>query len=597
MVLRNDLPTTAVCRDGIQSPEVLAHSTDVQTRMGTTGKSLDSRAPLPPRPNRGILIADDDAIFRTVASELVRSWGYDCTEVVDGEAALEILTQAQPPTIAIVDWLMPKITGTEICRRIRSGGAARYIFFILVSAREGRDDSIEGLRSGADSYVSKPLDAEELRAKLEIANRILLMEESLRDFHAETELFINSVPSVLIGTDIEGKITRWNNGAEAVFDINKKNAEGRSLSSLGIWGNGVDVLRRIEKVLSTGSSRQLNLAFVRNEEQRLAGLTVHPLRSHVGTIVGSVIIGSDITEKKVIEDQLRQTQKLEAIGQLAAGIAHEINTPTQFVSDNLTFLKGAWTDIAPLLAAAQKLKASGATAFTGADLAEFEAVVGQLDLDYVLKEIPQAINDSLDGLGRTSKIVRAMKEFSHRGSGEKQDNDINAAILTTITVCRNEWRYVADVDTDLAPDLPHVPCVVDQFNQVVLNIIVNAAHAIADVVKDGAQGKGHITVRTRREGDWAEIAISDTGAGIPLKIRNRVFEPFFSTKEVGKGTGQGLAMAHNAIVKIHGGKIWFDSVPDKGTTFFIRLPLSPSSVPQESPSTESSTVVGPALSK
>jgi signal transduction histidine kinase len=168
-----------------------------------------------------------------------------------------------------------------------------------------------------------------------------------------------------------------------------------------------------------------------------------------------------------------------------------------------------------------------------------------------------------------------MKAFSHRSSGEKQATDINAAILTTITISRSEWKYVAEVDTDLAADLPLVPCVIDQLNQAVLNIIVNAAHAIAEVVKDGARGKGRITVRTRRDGDWAEIAISDTGNGIPEQIRNRVFEPFFSTKDVGKGTGQGLALAHTVVVKEHGGKIWFESEPGRGTTFFMQLPLTP----------------------
>ena len=525
------------------------------------------------RPGRSVLIADDDAIFRTVAAELVRSWGYGCTEVADGEGALKVLEQSQPPTIAIVDWLMPKVTGTEICRRIRTADSKQYIFFVLVSARDGREDSIEGLRSGADAYISKPLDAEELRAKLEIANRILLMEESLRDLHAETELFFNSVPSALIGTDLEGKITRWNSGADEIFGVNKPIVRGCRLSSLHVGGSDPDIPRKIEEVLSTGSSRQLTVPFPRNDVQRLADLTIHPLRSHVGTIVGSVIIGSDITEKRAWEDQMRQTQKLEAIGQLAAGIAHEINTPTQFVGDNLSFLKESWTGLAELLAAAQKLTSTGTPA-AASNLTKFEAIASKLDLAYVLQEIPRAINDSLEGLQRTSKIVRAMKAFSHRSSGEKQATDINAAILTTITISRSEWKYVAEVDTDLAADLPLVPCVIDQLNQAVLNIIVNAAHAIAEVVKDGAQGKGRITVHTRRDGDWAEIAISDTGNGIPEQIRNRVFEPFFSTKDVGKGTGQGLALAHTVVVKEHGGKIWFESEPSHGTTFFMQLPLT-----------------------
>jgi signal transduction histidine kinase len=170
-----------------------------------------------------------------------------------------------------------------------------------------------------------------------------------------------------------------------------------------------------------------------------------------------------------------------------------------------------------------------------------------------------------------------MKEFSHPGSEEKKSIDINKAIETTITVARNEWKYVADVETQLDLGLPLVLCHAGEFNQVILNLLINAAQAIAQAVGDGSQGKGKIVISTARDQDWVEISISDTGAGIPEAVRSRVFEPFFTTKAVGKGTGQGLALAHTAIVRRHGGKIWFDSELGKGTTFYIRMPLTPSS--------------------
>jgi signal transduction histidine kinase len=170
-------------------------------------------------------------------------------------------------------------------------------------------------------------------------------------------------------------------------------------------------------------------------------------------------------------------------------------------------------------------------------------------------------------------IVKAMKEFSHPGSELKKPIDINHAIETTITVARNEWRYVADVETYFE-ELPMVPCLAGEFNQAILNLIINAAHAIGDVVGDGSRKKGLITLRTRRDGEWVEISIQDTGTGIPEGIASRIFEPFFTTKDVGRGTGQGLTLAHAVIVKKHGGKIWFETEHGKGTTFFIRLPLS-----------------------
>lgn len=528
-------------------------------------------------PKRSVLIADDDAIFRTVASGLLDSWSYDCVVVHDGEAALKVLTRDHPPTIAILDWQMPKFTGTEICQKIRGGQCRQYIYFILVSARDAREDSLEGLRSGADTYINKPLDAEELRAKLEIAKRILFMEESLRDIQAETELFINSVPSILIGTDTAGRITRWNQGAGKVFGVDEARARGHTLSEIGIAWNPALLQAEIDRVVAAGAtSRPLQLPFGLADRQRVAELTLHPLRSHLDVVVGVVIVGADVTERKVLEDQVRQSQKLEAIGQLAAGIAHEINTPVQFVSHNVTFFKESWAKLLPLLACTRSLgttptmQAANAQVLTG-----FWAAAQPIDLEYLMKEIPPAIDETLDGLQRISKIVRAMKEFSHPHSNQRLDADINAAIQTTVTVSRSEWKDVAELETEFDPNLPLVPCIVDQLNQVVLNILVNAAHAVADVVGDGSNGKGRITVRTRMVEGFAEIAISDTGAGIPPEIQGRVFEPFFTTKELGKGTGQGLALAHSIIVNQHGGRIWLESEPGRGTVFLIRLPLAP----------------------
>ncbi len=291
----------------------------------------------------------------------------------------------------------------------------------------------------------------------------------------------------------------------------------------------------------------------------------------------SFAFARDISARRELETQLRQAQKLEAIGQLAAGIAHEINTPTQYVGDNTTFLKDAWASMVPLLDAMRQMRdAAGNGGSCQAMLKEFDQRWKAADIDYLEEEIPKAIDQSLEGIQRVTRIVRAMKEFSHPGSEEKQAVDINKAIETTVTVARNEWRYVAEVETLLEPGLPTIPCHAAEFNQVILNLLINSAHAIEQTVGDGSKGKGKITVRTRRDKDGIELAISDTGAGIPVEAQPRIFEPFFTTKPVGKGTGQGLALAHNTIVKRHGGRIWFETTPGTGTTFFIRIPFSAS---------------------
>jgi signal transduction histidine kinase len=192
---------------------------------------------------------------------------------------------------------------------------------------------------------------------------------------------------------------------------------------------------------------------------------------------------------------------------------------------------------------------------------------------YLAEEIPKAIEQSLEGIERISKIVRSMKEFSHPGTYDKVAIDINRAIENTVTVARSEWKYVAEMMTEYDPSLPLVPCLPGDFNQVILNLIINATHAVSDIVGDGSKGKGAIKVSTHHQGNWAEIRISDTGPGIPEEIRSKIFDPFFTTKEVGKGTGQGLAISHSVIVDKHKGTLDFETEAGKGTTFIIRLPI------------------------
>jgi two-component system NtrC family sensor kinase len=306
------------------------------------------------------------------------------------------------------------------------------------------------------------------------------------------------------------------------------------------------------------------------------GVTLNPVVGEDTEQLGILLLGLDITELKVLEMQLGQAQKLEAIGQLAAGIAHEINTPIQYIGDNTRFLQDSFASMSSLLESYHcLLKATKSKSVRPEMVAEVDSAIDEADMEYLSEEIPLALQQSLEGVSRVAEIVRAMREFSHPGTEEKKAIDINRAIESTITVARNEWKYVAEMETDLDTDLPRVLCLPGEFNQAILNLLVNAAHAIVDVVGDGAGAKGRITVSTRRDGDWAEIRISDTGTGIPEEVRPRIFEPFFTTKDVGEGTGQGLAIAYNVVVEKHNGTITFETEVGKGTTFIIRLPISP----------------------
>jgi signal transduction histidine kinase len=262
---------------------------------------------------------------------------------------------------------------------------------------------------------------------------------------------------------------------------------------------------------------------------------------------------------------LRVAQRLEAIGQLAAGVAHEINTPAQYVDGNITFLAERFERLMPLL-----LVLKERIAVRPADFGPLRELADAASLDFLLDEIPQALKEAALGMDRIKKIVTAMKEFSHP-SDDKQQADLNHGIASTVTVARNEWKYVADVELDLAADLPHVTCFPSEINQVVLNLLVNAAHAIGEAF-DGER-KGKIRIGTRRDDAEVVIEVEDNGCGIPEDHLHKIYDPFFTTKEVGKGTGQGLAIAHRIVVDHHAGSIRVASRPGEGTRFTIRLPI------------------------
>jgi PAS domain S-box-containing protein len=294
-----------------------------------------------------------------------------------------------------------------------------------------------------------------------------------------------------------------------------------------------------------------------------------------------ICIARDVTDRKRAEHNrtmtrilLDEAQRLESIGRLASGIAHEINTPTQFVGDNLRFLKSTFADLVGVFDDVEAFVASAETIpELGPRIQTLTTALAHADLPYARAEIPAALDQSIEGIQRVAKIVHAMREFSHPGSPERVPADINRAIESTSVVARNEWKYVADLVLELAPDLGEVSCVIGELNQVVLNLIVNAAHAIADRIGSGSGDKGLIKVSTTRSSGHVEIRVSDNGAGIPPEVQKHLFEPFFTTKPVGRGTGQGLAIARSVVVDRHGGDITYETAVGRGTCFIVRLPL------------------------
>lgn len=273
-----------------------------------------------------------------------------------------------------------------------------------------------------------------------------------------------------------------------------------------------------------------------------------------------------------MEQELRDAQKLEAVGQLAGGIAHEINTPSQYVGDNLKFLSRAHQDLFSVLEKSKLLMDAARGHESLRTMAEdIDALCDEIELEYLRQEVPLATEQSLAGIGQVSRIVLAMKEFSHPGTKEMSLTDINRALENTITISRNEWKHFAEVATAFDDALPAVPCLPGEMNQVFLNLIVNAGHAIKE--KPESDGGGLIHISTETDGSHVIIRVADNGTGMPDEIRDRVFDPFFTTKDVGKGTGQGLAIAWDFVVNKHGGTISIDTEPGRGTTFTVRLPI------------------------
>ena len=412
-----------------------------------------------------------------------------------------------------------------------------------------------------------------------VARDVTRRERAEQDMALATqdiEMLLGSIRSILVSLDGGNRIRRFNASAETVLGLTAATVIGHDFFEVGLDWDG-DAVRQ-----AVAESRR-SVAPVRVDEvhcrlpgggERLLGLTVNPVPSPDGTPPGVLLLGQDISDIRARELKAVQERRMQAIGHLAAGIAHEINTPIQYVGYNAGFLDDAFTDILDLLAAYGRLAvaAAGQDRHGLADaLEQARAVAEGVDIDYLRQEIPSAIANTRKGIRQVAEIVKAMRQMSHPGTGEKLFFDCNAAVRDIVTITRNAWKHVAEVQLDLAPELPLVYGLPHEVSQVLLNVILNAAQAVEERVGREPWVRGRIDIATQLTPESVVVAVSDNGAGIDAAARGRIFDPFFTTKAVGKGTGQGLAISH-AIMTRHGGSIDFTTRPGEGTTFFIRFP-------------------------
>ncbi len=543
-----------------------------------------------------VLVADDDTISRKVMERELTRWGYEVILAEDGKQAWQVLQGEAAPPLALLDWTMPEMTGLQVCREVRHRSSSNYTYLILVTGRCREGDLAEGMEAGADDYLCKPFNASELKARLKAAQRIIELQERVRSEiearQAQQELHVQELhdreqhlqailtslqETVILVLDADGLIKHeWSDASMSDrYNIDLASSAGKHLADLFSPDDARRQLERIKTVFQTGQPFRNEDYLTFDTGHFWQDISISPISDSRGNVTAVIAFMRDITNQKAMREDLHQARQLEAVGQLAAGIAHEINTPMQFAGDNTRFCRESFVKISNLLTSYSRLLAEAkTTSLSPGVVEEVEQAAVHADMSFLAKEVPIAIEQSLEGIDRVTTIVHAMREFSQPGVEQKTAVNLNDAITSTITICRNEWKYVADLETNYDPNILPIICRPAEINQSLLSVIINASDAIKEKLGTTAQQKGRITITTKQLNDCVEMQVSDNGAGIPDSVKPNIFSPFFSTKEVGHGTGQGLASARSVIVDHHGGTIDFESIEGEGTTFTIRLPLS-----------------------
>ena len=495
-------------------------------------------------------------------AEYASTLDIDSGSIVDAFHRMPRMTMKQFENILDFLWLM----ANEISRMA-------YINLILRKQARELDHTQEQLLRQKDKLEdavaerTRELQAVNLTLQQELHAKNRIQQEQNRLLTAMEKL-----GEAIVITDVDGNIIYVNPAFTCITGYSAVEVLGKDPHILKSGRHSKEFYRSFwQTLLAKGiwSGRFINKR--KDGTLYTEDSTVSAVYDENGTVMSYVAIKRDISKELELERQLLQAVKLESIGTMAAGIAHEINTPVQYIGANLTFLQDSFRDIQAFITTIQQQQP---------DTACSPEIVDRLDefgWDYLNEEIPKTFIQSQEGIRQISSIVLAMKEFSHPGTRTMVPANINKMLQSVLTVSRNEWKYVATITTDFQETLRDVPCLADEMNHVFLNIIVNAAQAIAER-QNGSQKntEGRITIATREQNESALIVIADNGPGIPDKILDKIFDPFFTTKSVGKGTGQGLAIAYDTVVKKHGGTIECKSTEDLGTEFRITLPFTPS---------------------
>ena len=576
-----------------------------------------------------IMIVEDDPVSMALLKKALTKMEEDLISADSGAKAWELF-EKERPRIVISDWVMPELSGLELCQRIRSFSDDAYTYVIIMTAKDRKEDILETFAAGADDYVAKPYDIREVQARLNTGKRVIQLEdrhkslqETLISSRNKIRTVFDALPEEILTVDRELKVVSLYQSALNVVrgdfdehvdtlccrlleggDSNFYSQQAASMASAcaesgesqfyldrfsGPDGHEVIKERNALPVMDeTGQVRQITFVSRDITEQHQQNEQIKLLNEKLTKISQEVLKKNQSLEDALkrlehTQAQMLQSEKMASIGQLAAGVAHEINNPTGFVSSNLKTLGDYQEDMNRLIGDYQGLKTALKDLPEGQlpeavvqRIAQVDATEQDVDIEYIQEDVGDLIGDCREGTDRIKKIVEDLKHFAHPGEDKMKEMDINAGIESTLNVVNNELKYKASIVKELG-DIPIVHGYPQQLNQVFMNILVNAAQAI--------EKSGEIKIVTATVDGKAEIRISDTGCGIPEASINKIFDPFFTTKEVGKGTGLGMNIAYNIINK-HNGAIRVESKVGEGTTFIIQLPVGrlageADAVPQE----------------
>ena len=564
-----------------------------------------------------ILIVEDDFISRNLLKRMLMEMGHQVVETENGRQAWELLLK-RPIYLVIADWMMPEMDGLELCRNIRRVAFDGYIYIVVLTSKDRRKDLMEVFQAGADDYIPKPFDPEELKARVSTGLRVVdlearhkKMQNILLESRNKLRTVIDALQEEIIALDRDYTIVSVNKAFAQRLGVKAEEMIGQRCfdddgETCVAHSSLLDLRPLVDAVFEKGSAQHLLYTY-RDEQGAISYKQIEGLpitQQDQAGVAQALIVSKDITDDRrktseiitlnekvqdiaaevvaknesldsalkrleTTQAQMVQSEKMAIVGQLAAGVAHEINNPTGFVSLNLKTLGGYLDNLRALLAMHGELLRLLQLSPTAkgneieVKIKAIEAFEKEIDADFLLKDSQDLIRDCRDGTERIKKIVLDLKDFAHPGEEALQSTDINKGLESTLNVAHNELKFKATVQTELGA-IPFVQGYPQQLNQVFMNILVNAAQAI--------ESRGEIRIKTQKAGKgFVEVIISDTGCGIPEENISRIFDPFFTTKELGKGTGLGLNIANN-IIKKHNGVIDVKSQVGQGTTFTIRLP-------------------------